>query len=48
MTERAQDKKAIIKCEHTEITLDDNQSDEMAEIVNVINSRSPDGLSEIF
>ena len=48
MTERAQDKKTIRKYEHTEITLDDDQSDEMAEIVNVINSRSPDALSEIF
>ena len=47
MTERAQDK-AIRECEHTEITLDDDQSDEMAEIVNVINSRSPDALSVIF
>jgi hypothetical protein len=47
MIERAQDKKTIRKYEHTEITLDDDQSDEMAEIV-VINSRSPDALSEIF
>ena len=48
MTEWAQDKKTIRKYEHTEITLDDDQSDEMAEIVNVINSRSPDAVSEIF
>ena len=27
--------------EHVEITLNDNQSDEMAEVINVIHSRSP-------
>ena len=48
MTEWAQDKKTIRRYEHTEITLDDDQSDEMAEIVNVINGTSPDALSEIF
>ena len=48
MTERTQDKKTIRKYEHMEITLDDDQSNEMAEIVNVSNSRSPDALSEIF
>lgn len=48
MSERARDKKTIRKYEHTEITLDDDQSDEMAEVVDVINSKSPDALSEIF
>ena len=48
MTERAWDKKTVRLYEHTEITLDGDQSDEMAEIVNAINSRSPYALSEVF
>ena len=48
MAERARDKKLIRKYERTEVTLDDDQSDEMAKIVDVISNKSSDVLSKIF
>ena len=50
MKKRAHDKKIVRKYEHTEITLDDEQSDEMAEIVDIINrdSSACSTLKQIF
>lgn len=48
MTERFKDKKLIAKYEHVEVTLDDEQNDEMTKIVNKINDQSADTLSKLF
>ena len=48
MAEQARDKKLIRKNKHMEITLDDDQSDEMAKTVDVISNKSSDVLSKIF
>ena len=50
MHERVEDKKRLQKYEHTEVTLDDDQSDELSEVVHTINAKSPgcEVLSQIF
>ncbi len=41
-------KKRLRKYEHTEASLDVDQSDQMAEVVDIINDKSSDTLSKIF
>ena len=50
MHERVEDKKRLQKYEHTELTLDDDQSDELSQVVQTIstNSPGPEVLSQIF
>lgn len=48
MKERHHDKKLIQKYQHTEVTLDDEQNDEMEQIVDIINQDGSDVLREIF
>ncbi len=45
MNERMQDKKCLQKYEYTEVTLDDDQSEEMSQIVDIINDKSSETLS---
>ena len=42
MKERHHDKKLIQKYQHTEVTLDDEQNDEMEQIVDIINQDGSD------
>ncbi len=46
MVERCRQKK-LRKYENTEVSLDDDQSDQMAEVVEIINDKSSDTLSKI-
>lgn len=50
MHERVEDRKRLQKYEHTEVTLDDDQSDELSHVVHTINAKSPrrEILSQIF
>lgn len=48
MAERAKDKKLIRKHEHMDVNLDDEQSDELGLIVDTINEKSSDVLSQVF
>ncbi len=48
MVERCTDQKKLRKYENTEVSLDDDQSDQMAEVVEIINDKSSDTLSKIF
>ena len=50
MHERVEDKKRLRKYEHTELTLDDEQSDELSQIVQIISTESHGHtvLSQIF
>ena len=48
MKEREHDKKLLRKCEHTELTLDDDQSEEMGQIVSIINQSCSDTLHSVF
>lgn len=48
MQECVHDRKSLQKYEQTEVTLDDDQNEEMSQIINVISTNSPEVLSEIF
>jgi hypothetical protein len=48
MKEREHDKKLLRKYEHTELTLDDDQSEEMGQIVSIINRSCSDTLQNVF
>ncbi|MCG8620370.1 MAG: hypothetical protein MJE68_00005 [Proteobacteria bacterium] len=48
MKEREHNKKLLRKYEHTELTLDDDQSEEMGQIVSIINSTCSDTLQSVF
>ena len=50
MHERVEDRKRLQKYEHTELTLDDEQSDELSQVVHTISAKSPgrEVLSQIF
>ena len=48
MKEREHNKKLLRKYEHTELTLDDEQSEEMGQIVNIINQNGSDALHNVF
>ena len=50
MHERVEDRKRLQKYEHTEVTLDDDQNDELSQVVHTINAKSPgcEILSQIF
>lgn len=48
MVERCIEKKKLRKYENTEVSLDDDQSDQMAEVVDIINDKSSDTLSKMF
>lgn len=50
MHEQVEDRKRLQKYEHTEVTLDDDQNDELSHVVHTINAKSPgrEILSQIF
>lgn len=48
MQKCSQDRRKLQKYEHTEITLDDDQSEEMAQIVDIISNKSPEVLTQVF
>ena len=48
MKEHEHDKKLLRKYEHTELTLDDDQSEEMGQIVSIINHSCSDTLQSVF
>ena len=48
MKEREHNKKLLRKYEHTELTLDDDQSEEMGQIVSIINRTCSDTLQSVF
>ena len=48
MKERERDKKLLRMYEHTELTLDDDRSEEMGQIVGIINRSCSDSLQCVF